>query len=338
MPLYASVHVSPSIPWTAPNGKPGGPWSPIACTLIHTSRHAVLVDTPITVSQTEALITWIEQTLQPGATLEYIYITHGHGDHWFGLNMLLQKFPTARAVATQGTIAHMQGQIEPRAFKNMWGSRFPGQIDVKFKLAEPLPQSGTFYLPLDGNDRGVHGGGDEGVTSQGYTFQAIEVGHTDTHSSTVLFCPHLRLVCAGDVVYGDVHQMLGEANTHALRMEWVRAVDTVSSLSPRPEIVVPGHVKAQELCGAWHLDRTRRYLLDFDALVEGGDGDGHSAGDGLRQKQQPKNARELVARMKELWPTRFNDGALIVGAINAFKVKEKEAANKAKASGGGGKL
>ncbi|EXJ72015.1 uncharacterized protein A1O5_04518 [Cladophialophora psammophila CBS 110553] len=318
MPLYASVHVSPSIPWTAPSGKPGGPWSPIACTLIHTASHAVLVDTPITVSQTSALIAWIEQTLQPGAKLAYIYITHGHGDHWFGLNMLLQRFPGARAVATRGTIAHMEGQIAPAAFKAMWASRFPGQIDTAFRLAEPLPETGAFYLPF--SDEGEESEKDRPSDPEGYKFQAVEVGHTDTHSSTVLFVPHLRLVAAGDVVYGDVHCMLGEASTHALRMEWVRAVETIQSLTPRPEVVVPGHVKPHELCGAWHLERTRRYIQDFDALVEGG---------------QVATARDLVARMKQRWPTRFNDGALIVGAINAFKVKEKtEQQQKAK----GGKM
>ncbi|KIX10503.1 uncharacterized protein Z518_01586 [Rhinocladiella mackenziei CBS 650.93] len=140
---------------------------------------------------------------------------------------------------------------------------------------------------------------------------AVEVGHSDTHNSTVLWCPALRLVVAGDVVYGDVHQMLGEANTHALRMEWVRALDIVSSLNLAS--VVPGHRRPSELDGPWHVEASRKYILDFDKLAENG---------------ECRNARDLVGKMKELWPTRFNDGALIVGAINAFKVKEKEAKKK----------
>ncbi len=97
MPLYASIYVAPPITFTAPNGKPGGQWSPISSTLIHTTTHAVLVDTPITKQQTSELISWIEKTLHPGAQLKYIYITHGHGDHWFGINMLLKRFPGAKA-------------------------------------------------------------------------------------------------------------------------------------------------------------------------------------------------------------------------------------------------
>ncbi|KAI1626693.1 putative metallo-beta-lactamase domain protein [Exophiala viscosa] len=297
MPLHASVYVSPSIPWSLPNGQPGGPWSPISSTLIHTDTQAVLVDTPITQSQTADLASWIERTLPATASLSYIYITHGHGDHWFGTNALLQRFPGARVVATKDTIAHMQSQIEPRIFKAMWSSRFPGQIDTSFHLAEPLPESGEFCI-------------DDKDTS--YKMKAIEVGHADTHSSTVLWCEDLRLVVAGDVVYGDVHQMLGEANTHALRLEWVAAIDKVASLNPMT--VVAGHKKPDEIDGVWHLARSKQYILDFDKLVESG---------------ECKTVRDLVARMKSLWSTRFNDGALVVGAINALKVKKK---------GGSGKL
>ncbi|KAJ9612538.1 hypothetical protein H2200_004135 [Cladophialophora chaetospira] len=299
MPLYASIYVAPPIAITAPNGKYGGPWSPISSTLIHTTKHAVLVDTPITKQQTSELIAWIEKTLHPGAQLKYIYITHGHGDHWFGINMLLKKFPGAKAIATKGTIEHMKTQIVEGGAtgKASWEARFPGQIDTEFVLAEPIPDSGEFYIPSeDGKEKGVK-------------FQAVEVGHSDTHDSTVLFVPDLKLVVAGDVVYGDVHQMLGEANTHALRMEWVRAIETVHALKPTPEIVVPGHMKGTEVAGAWHLANSKKYILDFDKLVESG---------------QVTKAKELVGKMKEIWPTRFNDGALIIGAINGLKVKEKE--------------
>jgi glyoxylase-like metal-dependent hydrolase (beta-lactamase superfamily II) len=312
MPLYASVYVAPPISFTAPNGKPGGLWSPISSTLIHTTRHAVLVDTPITKSQTQDLIAFIEKTLHPGAQLKYIYITHGHGDHWFGINMLLKRFPGAKAVATKGTIEHMKTQIVEGSGaatgRAGWLGRFPGQIDEDFVLAEPLDGSGKFYLPTE-----------DGKVERGIEFRAVEVGHSDTHDSTVLFVPDLKLVVAGDVVYGDVHQMLAEANTHALRMEWVRAIETIMALKPTPEIVVPGHMKADEIPGAWHLENSRRYILEFDRLVASG---------------RFAKAKDLVGAVKKHWPTRFNDGALVVGAISALKVREEEARKAAK----GGKL
>jgi glyoxylase-like metal-dependent hydrolase (beta-lactamase superfamily II) len=295
MPLRASVYVAPPIPWTAPSGKVGGPWSPISSTLIRTTTSAVLVDTPITEKQNAELADWVERELSAtGASLDYIYITHGHGDHWFGINALKKRFPSARAIATPGVISHMRGQIEPKAFTRSWGSQFPEQIDRNFVLAEPLGPSGEFQLT-------------DGVTSETFTMRAVEVGHADTHSSTVLWSADLKLAVAGDVVYGTVHQMLAEANTVALRREWIRAIEIVESLGPA--VVVAGHKQADEIDGPWHLQNSKQYIQDFDRLVEGG---------------EVKSARELVVRMKELYPSRFNDGALVAGAVAAFKVKEKQ--------------
>ena len=48
-----------------------------------------------------ALGDWVETS---GKTLRTIYITHGHGDHFFGLGALLERFPTARGVATPNTV------------------------------------------------------------------------------------------------------------------------------------------------------------------------------------------------------------------------------------------
>lgn len=302
MPLRASVYVAPVIPWTSPSGKPGGPWSPISSTLIQTSTSAALVDTPITMAQNDDLAAWIEQELSPtGAKLEYIYITHGHGDHWFGINALIKRFPGCRAVATQPVIAHMRGQIQPKAFARSWGSQFPKQIDEAFVLAEPLPASGEFTLQ-------------DTATDESFTLRAVEVGHADTHSSTALWVADLKLAVAGDVVYGTVHQMLAEANTSALRHEWIRAIEAIEALGPTS--VVAGHKLPHEVDGVWHLENSKRYIRDFDALVERG---------------HVRNARELVKKMKELYPARFNDGALVAGAVAAFKVKENA---KQKASAG----
>jgi glyoxylase-like metal-dependent hydrolase (beta-lactamase superfamily II) len=284
-PLRANVYVAPAIPWSKPNGKEGGPWSPIACTLIHSDNEAVLVDTPITNAQNKDLADWIETTI-PGKRLTTIYITHGHADHWLGINMLQKRFPGVRAVATEGTIAHMKQQIEPTAFKTTWGSQFPNQIDTEFVLADPLPANGEFQL-------------------EDHVLKAIEVGHSDTHDTTVLWVPDISLAVCGDVVYGDVHCMLGAANTRALREEWITAIDKVVAL--RPEMVVPGHMNPGELTGTFHLAATKQYIRDFGDIVgEGG-----------------KSSREIAGEMLKRYPTRFNQGALLVSAMAAAKNGQK---------------
>ncbi|WYZ42070.1 hypothetical protein EsH8_V_000965 [Colletotrichum jinshuiense] len=286
--LRAAVYVAPPIPSKVPGSTNTAPWSPISCTLIYSSKEAVLVDTPITIKQTEDLITWIE-TIAPKRKLSYIYITHGHGDHWFGIPLLLKRFPEAVPIATTGTIKHMEQQIEDVFYNQTWEARFPGQIYRPFTLAQPLSAKlgGSFKL----EDR--------------WEFQAIECGHTDTFDSTILWVPDLRLAVCGDVVYGQVHQMLMEANTKAKREEWIRAIEKVEALNPA--YVVAGHKQAEEIDGIWHLGATKKYIQDFGKILE----------------KNPKNEREVFSEVMKLYPDRFNPGALRLSAMGAFQVPKE---------------
>ncbi|KAF9873739.1 metallo-beta-lactamase domain-containing protein [Colletotrichum karsti] len=261
--LRSAVYVAPPIPAKVPGKDFTTMWSPISCTLIYSATEAVLVDTPITIKQTEDLIAWIEK-IAPNRKLSYIYVTHGHLDHFGGIPLLLKRFPEAVPLGTPGTIKHMEQQIEETYFNAAWEARFPGQIYKPFVLAQPLTNH-VFKL----QDR--------------WELHAIECGHSDTYDSTVLWVPALRLAVCGDVVYGQVHQMLMEANTKAKREEWIRAVETIEALDP--VYVVPGHRQAEEIDGVWHLAATKKYIRDFGEIVEKG----------------PKNAREVFAEvMKRL--------------------------------------
>ncbi len=73
-------------------------WVANSATLIYGKRDAVLVDTFLTLDHAVQLADWIAAS---GKNLTYIYITHGHGDHFFGINVLKQRFPNVRAVATR---------------------------------------------------------------------------------------------------------------------------------------------------------------------------------------------------------------------------------------------
>ena len=64
--------------------------SPLSVVLIAGDRDAVLIDAPYTYGQVERVRNWITDS---GKRLRYVYITHGHGDHWFGVAELLASFP-----------------------------------------------------------------------------------------------------------------------------------------------------------------------------------------------------------------------------------------------------
>src|SRR5437879_12581834 len=102
--LNWDVFVTPGIPTVTSDRPPGAKqqmWSPISSTLIYGQRDAVLVDAFITIEQAGALVDWVAAS---GKTLTTIYATHGHGDHFFGANRVLKRFPGTRFVATASVV------------------------------------------------------------------------------------------------------------------------------------------------------------------------------------------------------------------------------------------
>jgi len=241
--LTFDTFVGPPVPVVTsdlPPGQSSRAWSPIAATLISGERDAVLVDPLMTIEQGQALADWVAAT---GKNLTTVYITHGHGDHWFGLGSIRERFPRVRAVATAPVVEHMRQQVSVKTFAS-WESRFPRLIQPDVTVAERLSD---LHIELEGNE-----------------LRAIEVGHTDTDNTTVLHVPSLGLVVAGDVAYNDVHVYLAESG-HDKRMEWIRALDLVEALHPRA--VVAGHKRAGRADDPKIIDETRMYIRDFDRIA-----------------------------------------------------------------------
>jgi glyoxylase-like metal-dependent hydrolase (beta-lactamase superfamily II) len=107
-------------------------WAPISATLISGEQDAVLVDATLTSDQALALGSWIAAR---NRTLTTIYITHGHGDHFFGLGLLLDRFPRAQALATPAVIAHMRQQMASNLVDTYWNVLFPGQLPQHLVVA-----------------------------------------------------------------------------------------------------------------------------------------------------------------------------------------------------------
>ncbi|HEX9607501.1 MAG TPA: MBL fold metallo-hydrolase [Gemmatimonadaceae bacterium] len=257
-----------------PPGKEQWMWVPSSATLIYGERDAVLVDTFLTIEQAHALVEWVAAS---GKNLTTIYVTHGHGDHFFGIGALQDRFPNARAVATPGVVRVMQKQVSPEYLADIWNARFPGQIPERLVVAQEL----------DGN----------AIELEGRDLVPIELGHTDTDNTTCLHIPSIGLVCAGDAAYNDDHLYLTESNAQT-RREWIAALDTIESLGPRT--VIAGHKQPGTDNSPRIIEETRQYIRDFDRLA-----------------QTTTTARELYDQMLELYPNRANPGALWGSALAA---------------------
>ena len=222
-----------------PPGKDDLKWVANTTTLIYGEREALLVDTFLSDQQTAELAGWIAAS---GRRLSTIYITHGHPDHFFGLKLLRDRFPEARAIATPEVVDAMQAALQPVSVEN-WRRRFPELIPNSLTVAERLDRPA---FKLEGND-----------------IIAVDIGHTDTDHTTCLHVPSIALVIAGDAIYNGTHPYLVESNHEGL-LAWLAAIDKIEAL--KPQAVVVGHGPLDPDNAPRHIGETRRYIRDFMRL------------------------------------------------------------------------
>ncbi|MFD8007112.1 MBL fold metallo-hydrolase [Streptomyces mirabilis] len=275
--LKYEVFVTPAIAQSSgilnlPNGDPMV-WSPISTTLIYGEQDAVLVDPPFTTDTTREVLAWVQKT---GRNLTEIYVTHGHGDHWLGAPVLLEHFPDAVVRATAGTKAHMAGLATPESRGPFWDALFPGRISTTAVDVQVV--------------------GEEGLSLEGKPLIPIEVGHSDSDDTTVLWVPSLKLAVAGDVVYNGVHLALAEFAGGG-GDAWRCALDQVEALGA--EFVVAGHKDPDQADDPGEIGRTRRYLDDADRLLQGS-----------------PTPMEFFDGMLNLHPKRINPGILWFSALS----------------------
>jgi len=250
-----------------PPGKEALAFVTNSVTLICGESDAVLVDTFLSIQHSKELVDWVASS---GKSLTTIYVTHAHGDHFFGLKLLLDRFPNARALATASSVAAMRAQIDPEFVKSFWEPRFPGQVPSPLVAPEIL-QGDALHL-------------------EGEELRIVELGHTDTVHSTALHVPSIGLVVSGDAVYNNTHLYLAECDDNA-RSEWLRALDKIEGL--HPQAVVAGHGVLDPDSSPRHIEETRRYIRDFNAA-----------------EASTATVIELYEDMLALYPNRVNPGSL----------------------------
>ncbi|MET0637978.1 MAG: MBL fold metallo-hydrolase [Chitinophagaceae bacterium] len=257
-----------------PAGHDDQKWVVNTSTLIYGEQDAVLVDCFLTIDQTNTLIEAIDSV---GRELKYIYITHPHGDHVFGVQLLLDRFPNAIAISTKAVSRDCDEIMKPEVVDSFWRTRFPDQIPEKL-----TPPQG-----MDSNE----------IILEGHKLVVVETGFTDTHDTTSLFVPSIGLLVAGDVVYNGIYLFLGET-TPSTRAEWIASLDKLAAL--HPQFVIAGHKNATFPDNPENIAITKKYLEDFERLNE-----------------ETITVLDLYNKMLELYPDRGNIGSLWGAATRA---------------------
>ncbi|MCI1894257.1 MAG: MBL fold metallo-hydrolase [Lactobacillus sp.] len=242
-------------------------WVSNTATLIADEQNAVLVDTYMTRSANQELIDWIKAH---HINVKYIYLTHAHADHFFGAGMIKAAFPGATIIGTQATADGIPAVMTPGNIAGTWEALFPGN----------LPS------PIVGVDEVV----DSAFELDGHRIEIIQNGFTDTHDTTSLWVPELKLIVAGDATYNGIHAYMQETTLHA-RNNWIKVNEHLKTL--HPQFVVAGHKNPENKDDPAIIDQTIQYIIDFNRLAA-----------------EATTAEALYAKMLALYPHYLNPGSL----------------------------
>ena len=234
----ATVAAAPAaLTTTVFTGSPGG--FLVDSTLVAGDKDAILIDAQFDLADAHRLVATILETKKH---LTAVYVTHAHPDHYFGLAVIHQAFPTAKLIALPAVADEIQKAWRDKV--KQWGPLY-GELIPSEPVAPSALQGTT--LTLEGQTLEIHGG------VQG-----------DAADNSYVWIPSIKTVVAGDVIYRGVHVWTAETNP-AQRRAWRKTLDELAAL--KPSTVIAGHKDPKLANDAGAIDATRAYLDAFDAAV-----------------------------------------------------------------------
>jgi glyoxylase-like metal-dependent hydrolase (beta-lactamase superfamily II) len=205
--------------------------------LIAGQKEAVLIDTCLVLSDAARLVAMIRAT---GKTLNAVYITHAHPDHYFGNGVVQEAFPLAAIRARQGVIDFMK---EYRAKLVHWREMFGDEMPRSLPMPEPLT-------------------GDHALL-EGKEIRFVDLPICETVHATAFYIPSEKAVIVGDLVFSGMHHYVADTNYPE---SWIDALHAVRRLG-LIERVFPGHgpVGGTEL-----LDASEAWLRHYAEVAKQG--------------------------------------------------------------------
>jgi glyoxylase-like metal-dependent hydrolase (beta-lactamase superfamily II) len=236
-----------------------GAWS--NAYLISGETDAILFD--VVMLRSDA-IKLAEQIAQSGKLLKTVFVSHAHPDHFMGLDVITERFPQARVIATKDVVEDIKkdGPWMFSLLQEKLGPDGPRRLVVPEVLSE------------------------KEILIEDIRIEVMEFGEGESRHIATFFIPSQGALLAADLIYHQAHCYLQEKRLGG----WLARLDELEKFSRgRVTTIYPGHGPAGDLS---LIEHTRSYLRNFCAALEGGSAESVEAK--MLQRYPHHHARQFL--------------------------------------------
>jgi glyoxylase-like metal-dependent hydrolase (beta-lactamase superfamily II) len=206
--------------------------------LIAGPSESLLIDAQFLLHDAAEIAEFVSAKLPP---LTQIFITHGHPDHYFGLQSIFDKFPAAKCLATTEVVDDISSTF--KAKRDFWLPRYP----------VGLPATPVLPSAIKGNALFVDGA-------------AVEIrsfGPAEGLHDTVAWFAECSALFVGDIAYNREHAWMGEVQLP----QWRQALIECERGFLQANNIYPGHGAP---AGRELFAETAQYLTAFESAFSAG--------------------------------------------------------------------
>jgi glyoxylase-like metal-dependent hydrolase (beta-lactamase superfamily II) len=247
-------------------------------TLVYGEKEAMVIDAGFTRADALRIAA---NVLDSGKQLTTIYVSQADPDYYFGVETLKEIFPQAEVVSSAAVLEKLNAKLAGKVA--FWGP----------KMGANAPRKPVVPRALQGNTLKLDG-------------QTIEIRGTQglLAHRPYAWIPAIKTIVGNIGVFGNMHVWTADTQSAAERAAWVAQLDEMAAL--KPELVIPGHMKAGTALDASAIAFTKNYLQTFEKNLAAN-----------------KTSASLIPAMKQSFP-QVTDGAmsLDIGAkVNTGEMK-----------------
>ena len=246
-------------------------------TLVYGEKEAMVIDAGFTRADALRIAA---NVLDSGKVLKTIYVSQADPDYYFGVEVLKEIFPNAEVVTTPAVLEKLSAKVAGKVA--FWGP----------KMGANAPRVPVLPKALQGNTLSIDG-------------ETVEIRGTQglLAHRPYAWIPSIKAVVGNIAVFGNMHVWTADTQTVAERSAWVAQLAEMNAL--KPEVVVPGHMKAGSRIDASAITYTREYLSVFE-----------------KSAASTKTSAELIEAMKKAFPDAPGALSLDIGAkVNKGEMK-----------------